>query len=404
MPGNASHSATLTAYNYFKLTPREADYFIEETGGKSKKGAEMRIASSEVNLSSSHSLVESEEKSVEMRAWVDGAGGRSPSRAAGGPPAGQGPARDRVTLSGRPHPPIVKHPQPEHKKAEGVEGENEDDDGLDYKLRMMKTIVEALTGVKIKVFNPAAHGGDGNEGAGPDAPPPQGRAEGQQRAGWGFSYDSREVHSESEVMNFSAEGVIKTQDGQEIKFAARLEMSRSYYSEETVSIRAGDARLKDPLVVNFGGSAAELTSTRFAFDLDSDGTNENMPFVGSGSGLLVLDLNNDGIVNNGSELFGPNTGNGMAELAAYDSDGNNWIDENDPVYERLSVWTKDENQADRLSSLKEKNVGAIYLGSVESPFNIKDGNNELLGQVARTGVYLEEDGTAKTIQQVNLTV
>jgi hypothetical protein len=45
----------------------------------------------------------------------------------------------------------------------------------------------------------------------------------------------------------------------------------------------------------------------------------------------------DGRVNDGRELFGPITGDGFAELAAYDDDGNNWIDENDGIYDNLSI-------------------------------------------------------------------
>ena len=46
----------------------------------------------------------------------------------------------------------------------------------------------------------------------------------------------------------------------------------------------------------------------------------------------MLDLNNDDIITNGNELFGPRTGNGFTELSVYDEDGNNWIDEKDLVY------------------------------------------------------------------------
>ena len=63
-------------------------------------------------------------------------------------------------------------------------------------------------------------------------------------------------------------------------------------------------------------------------------------FVGSGSGLLALDKNGDGIINNGTELFGPNTQDGFSELSKYDSDGNGWIDENDSVYDNLRICGK----------------------------------------------------------------
>ena len=224
----------------------------------------------------------------------------------------------------------------------------------------------------------------------------------QRQEGWGVEYDRTSTHYESEQTSFAAEGVIRTADGQEIGFSLELEMSREYMTSESESFRAGDAVKKvDPLVLNFNGNAAELTDAKFAFDLDQDGEQENISFVGSGSGILVLDRNRDGIVNDGSELFGPSTGNGFEELASLDADKNGWIDENDSVYEDLSVWTRTEDGKDTLSALKGKNVGAIYLGNVQSQFDLKSGAI-LNGQVARTGIFAEEDGGVGTIQQVDL--
>jgi len=64
-------------------------------------------------------------------------------------------------------------------------------------------------------------------------------------------------------------------------------------------------------------------------DLDANGVTEKISFVGSGGGFLALDKNSDGVVNDGRELFGAATGQGFKELAEYDSDNNNWINEND---------------------------------------------------------------------------
>ena len=72
-----------------------------------------------------------------------------------------------------------------------------------------------------------------------------------------------------------------------------------------------------------------MVNTNFSFDLDSDGVKEDIPMIRPGSGFLALDLNKDGIINNGNELFGPHTGDGFVELSSYDKDTNNWIDEND---------------------------------------------------------------------------
>jgi hypothetical protein len=162
--------------------------------------------------------------------------------------------------------------------------------------------------------------------------------------------------------------------------------------------------MKDPLVLNFNGQAAQLTDTKFNFDIDSDGTEDQISFVSSGSGFLAIDKNRDGKVNNGQELFGAVTGDGFAELAAYDDDKNLWIDENDAVYKDLRLWTKDESGRDTLSSLTEKEVGAIYLGQTSTGFSIKNSQNQLYGQIKSTGLFLNENGSAGTVQQIDLAV
>jgi hypothetical protein len=221
--------------------------------------------------------------------------------------------------------------------------------------------------------------------------------------GWGIIYEYYESHYEQEQTNFSADGTIVTADGQEISFQARVTMSREFFSEEHLSLRAGDA-LKDPLVINFSGAAAALSDTRFAFDIDHDGATDQIHFVGPGSGFLALDRNGDEIINDGSELFGPRSGEGFAELQQFDSDGNGWIDENDAIYDRLRIWTRDEAGQSHLFSLGQKGVGAIYLEHVDTPFALKDESNNLQGQVRSTGVFISENGATGTIQQIDLAV
>ena len=209
---------------------------------------------------------------------------------------------------------------------------------------------------------------------------------------------------EAERTAFKSQGVVKTADGREINFALDLEMSREFYQEERTE-RMEERVLVDPLVVNFGGGAAELTDVRFSFDLDSDGDNEKIPWLAPGSGFLVLDRNEDGIVNDGSELFGPQSGNGFSDLAELDDDKNGWIDENDAAFEKLSVWSGETPDSGNLQSLKTAGVGAIALSNEETPFSLNDEEtNETRGEIRRTGIYLSEEGRAGTIQQVDLSV
>ena len=221
------------------------------------------------------------------------------------------------------------------------------------------------------------------------------------RVGWGFEYNYHEIYKEQEHMSFSAAGTIKTQDGKEINVALELNMSRQFISENHLQIKAGDA-LIDPIVINFAGSAASLTQEKYVFDLDSDGQNDKISFVGPGSGLLALDKNGDGVINNGTELFGPNTQDGFGELSEYDLDGNGWIDENDSIYDNLRIWVKDENGNDQLFALGQKGVGAIYLGAIDTEFSMKDANNDLLGQMRQSSIFVSEDGDVGIVHQIDL--
>jgi hypothetical protein len=222
------------------------------------------------------------------------------------------------------------------------------------------------------------------------------------RAGNNVVYQRQERYEERERMQFQAQGTIVTQDGREISFNVDLAMSRDFVYESNLEVQR--VQMIDPLVINFDGLGAQLSQTQFSFDLDSDGTAEQLASLKTGSGFLALDRNGDGIVNNGSELFGPNTGRGFAELAAYDEDGNNFIDEADSIYHQLRIWMTNEDGSTQLMALGDKNIGAIFLGHVSSPFQLKDENNNSLGEIANSGIYLKETGEVGVVQELNLRV
>lgn len=271
----------------------------------------------------------------------------------------------------------------------------------DPKLLLIKKLIEALTGKEISLCKgPVIDGSpqDVTINEASNNTPAQ-----SNRAGWGARYEYHDTYSEKEQTAFAAGGIIKTADGKEIQFTLDLNMNREFVQSTDISVRAGDALL-DPLVINFSGKAAELTDQKFAFDLNADGVKENMPFVAGGSGILVFDKNGDQKVNDGSELFGPSTGNGFQELAALDSTKDGWIDESDSSYNKLYVWTKDQNGNDNFQSLKESGVGAIYIPAVETSFDLKNSDNTTKGQIKRTGIYLSESGSAGTVQQIDVAV
>lgn len=210
------------------------------------------------------------------------------------------------------------------------------------------------------------------------------------------------IYQETEKLTFTANGIIKTADGKEINFNTRLGLDRMFVTKNNLQIETKTARLTDPLVINFDGPGADLTDTKFSFDLDVDGDPDQISFLREGSGFLVQDLNKDGVANNGDELFGPTTGNGFTDLAWNDRDQNGWIDENDPIYDQLRIWTKNSEGEDVLFALGQKGIGAIYLGNTEAPFEIYSQNHQLQGKSQSLGIFVRENGTVGTVQQVDL--
>ncbi len=353
----------------------------------------MKIASAALQMESGHSKLQHRETRESLRAWV---GDQRPDFEKN--QRLRLPAADPVQISDAGQAARSREASAIQNGIDAAEN--------DPMLRLIRAMITMLTGEDFKVFEASELQGDSPAAPvvpKPDQPVPAQAA--QAPAGFGVEYDFHQSYSESEQTSFSASGVVRTEDGQEFSFSLSLSMTRSYYEESNVSLRLGDARQKkDPLVVNFGGNAAQLTSQRFRFDLDSNGQTEDINFVAGGSGFLAFDRNGDGKINNGSELFGAKSGDGFAELSALDTDRNGWIDERDAAYEQLRVWTRDSAGKDQLSTLKRANVGAISLARVVTPFDLRDASNALQSQIRSSGIYLQENGKVGTIQQVDLTV
>lgn len=210
------------------------------------------------------------------------------------------------------------------------------------------------------------------------------------------------AYAEAEQTSFAANGTVVTSTGKEINFNLELSMSRSFYEQASAVVDFSAVNFTDPLVINLDTDAASVSDQKFYFDLDADGHQEQISRLNAGSGFLALDKNGDGVINDGSELFGAATGNGFAELARYDQDGNGWIDEADEIFNQLLIWQKDENGNDVLRGLGAAGVGAIYLGSAETDFSLNSASdNHTNAAIRQTGMFLYENGNTGTVQQVD---
>lgn len=200
----------------------------------------------------------------------------------------------------------------------------------------------------------------------------------------------------SESCTFAASGKVCLADGSERQFSVEYALQRS---EESTQI--GLQRLVDPLMLDFGAPQASLNGGAVSFDLNSDGALESMRMPDSSSSLLFYDRNHNGVADNGSELFGPQSGDGFAELARLDSDGNGWIDSADPAFASLSLWGSQGEGKTRVQSLAQAGVGALATSKVDTPFTLKD-RGETVGQMRAGSVWLGESGGAGSIRQVDL--
>ena len=128
-----------------------------------------------------------------------------------------------------------------------------------------------------------------------------------------------------------------------------------------------------PIVLDLNGNGVQTISysAGVKFDLNAQGQAIQTGWVSSGDGLLVMDRNHDGIINNGSELFGSSTTlangtkatDGYQALRELDTDHDGVIDKNDAAFNDLSVWVDANSDgvstANEIHSLASLNITQI---------------------------------------------
>lgn len=153
---------------------------------------------------------------------------------------------------------------------------------------------------------------------------------------------------------------------------------------------------RDPLAIDFGDTGINLTTLNNGvnFDLDNNGFAEKTAWIGEEDGFLVLDVNKNGKIDNGSELFGDQfirlngqcSEFGFEALSDFDEDDDRQITEEDSVFEELLVWIDQnhngESESNELFTLAEKNITAISIDYTKS--NYRD---------TETGTYIAETAT-----------
>ncbi|WP_425806719.1 calcium-binding protein [Desulfitobacterium sp. Sab5] len=166
---------------------------------------------------------------------------------------------------------------------------------------------------------------------------------------------------------------------------------------------------KSPLILDLDGDGVETTSLKDGvnFDQNDNGFTEKTAWVGKDDGLLVRDINDNGIIDSGRELFGDNTllkdsskaANGFIALADLDSNHDGKIDNNDEKYGQLRIWMDSNGngitESGELITLTDAKVSSIATGYSSSTIVDAQGNEH-----KQVGSYIKSDGTTASIDDV----
>ncbi|WP_417453881.1 calcium-binding protein [Kiloniella sp.] len=161
----------------------------------------------------------------------------------------------------------------------------------------------------------------------------------------------------------------------------------------------------DPLILDLDGDGLELTARTTSspfFDMDGDGFSEQTGWVRPDDGLLALDKNANGEIDDISELFGSPTTSGFDELADYDSNNDGIIDKDDDVFDELRVW-RDLNQNGKLDDGESFTLQDVGVESIDLSATA-DGSQNAGNTVAETGSFTRTDGSVGSLADVKFRI
>ena len=187
--------------------------------------------------------------------------------------------------------------------------------------------------------------------------------------------------------------------------------NQSYYSQAQMDAMSPEQLSKmvsSPIVLNLDGMGIQTVAAAAGihFDLNASGSNDNVGWITSGSGFLVEDINNNGIIDNGSELFGTATKlsngttaqDGFAALRALDTNGDGVLTSADAAWNSLKVWVDGNmdgaSQTSELFTLQSLGVASLNLNAVKTATG-SNGNWTLLDST-----YTTTDGTVRDLADV----
>lgn len=162
----------------------------------------------------------------------------------------------------------------------------------------------------------------------------------------------------------------------------------------------------DPITLDSGNDGTLFSAQPVNFDYDADGTPESLSWTAPTDPLLVMDINGDGRINNGTELLDLTDSGKPLNLFTLDTNADNKLDANDNTYFDLQIWT-DRNQdgyasAGELQTLSDLGITSIDLDPTHIQTKTIAGQNNV--QTTIKGVNATySNGQTRTLWDVPFT-
>ena len=125
-----------------------------------------------------------------------------------------------------------------------------------------------------------------------------------------------------------------------------------------------------PMVIDLDGEGIEtidINKSQIYFDVDNDGFREQTGWISKNEAILAIDKNENGKIDNQSEMFGSTTKTGFEELKELDTNGDGIINSQDVDFNKIRVWQDlNENgvtEEGELKTAQEAGIESIYTNS-----------------------------------------
>ncbi len=176
--------------------------------------------------------------------------------------------------------------------------------------------------------------------------------------------------------------------------------SEALAGASTLQFKNKSVGLLTPIVLDLDGDGIELVKnkkTKVRFDIDGNGSADKTGWIGRNDGFLVVDRNNNGTIDNGSELSflvdAPNAKSDLQALTAFDSNGDGIVSSLDVRFNELKIWVdgnaNGQTDTGELRTLNDQGIASVSLDGQATNDRVKLGNNILLA----TSTFTRTDGS-----------